>query len=232
MLLAFAHPGDESFSVGGTVAKYVKAGWSVDMLCATSTGSPELGKAGVLLGISSITYLGYKNEILKNEPTGELEEAIFQKMMELVPDIVITFDTTGITNHPDHVRTCFSTTFAFQKYAQWIGDKLTGSELYNENMAPKLYYACTPESLAVYLKKKKAMPEESWGKPWIGTEDKFITTVINIASSKGIKKKALRVYEIQQESVYPSDTQEYFILRMHGIREIFMGKNDRVVSKL
>ncbi|MEK7119429.1 MAG: PIG-L family deacetylase, partial [Patescibacteria group bacterium] len=27
LLLVFAHPDDESFSCGGTVAKYVKAGW-------------------------------------------------------------------------------------------------------------------------------------------------------------------------------------------------------------
>jgi len=36
ILIAFAHPDDESFGLGGLIAKYVKAGVQVDLICATN----------------------------------------------------------------------------------------------------------------------------------------------------------------------------------------------------
>jgi LmbE family N-acetylglucosaminyl deacetylase len=259
MLLVMAHPDDESFACGGTVAKYVKAGWDVELVCATrgevgNSGphgdvTPEqLGEirqketeaAATLLGISSITFLGYRDGTLKEEPPGELEEKIHDKMLEFVPDCVITFDTTGISNHPDHIRMCFATTFAFQKYAFWIQDTLEGTQEYTDEKAPKLYYACVPETTVSYLQKKKIFPHESFGRPWIGTEDKKVTTVIGLSGVERTKKKALQAHVSQEEDVerflslpaQPLLKQEYFILRMHGTREVFMGNNDRVAVKL
>jgi LmbE family N-acetylglucosaminyl deacetylase len=259
MLLVFAHPDDESFSTGGTVAKYVKAGWSVDLICATrgeagqsgtykTTDGEKLGeirqkevqKAATILGISTITFLGYKDGTLSGEIPGELEETLYQKMIELIPDCVITFDRTGVSNHPDHIRMCFATTFAFQKYAFWIRDRLKDSPEFTEDDEPKLYYACMPQTAVEYLKKNKALPAESFGKPWRGTPDKHITTVIHIKGFEQIKKKALLSHISQKEDVdrflsfrkNPQHAQECFILRLHGIREVFMGKTDRVSGRL
>ena len=259
LLLSFAHPDDESFAAAATVAKYVKAGWSVDLICATrgeqggagpygevskerlgEIRRKELEKAATLLGISSVTFLGYMDGTLADEPPGELEDVIYRKMEELVPDAVITFDTTGVSNHPDHVKICYATTFAFQKYAFWIENRLGENAEYKEEHAPKLYYACLPESIVNFLKKNKVIPQESFGKPWLGTEDKHITTVINGKAFAAVKKKALLCHKTQQDDVNrflsfaknPLVSHEYFMLRLHGTREVFMGKNDRVSSKL
>jgi LmbE family N-acetylglucosaminyl deacetylase len=259
MLLVFAHPDDESFWAGGTAAKYVKAGWDVDLIYATRGEKGKLGvyenvneeklgdirqkeavKAGTLLGISTITFLGYKDGTLAQEIPGEIEDKIYQKMTELVPDCVITFNTTGINNHPDHVKTCYATTFAFQKYASWIKEKLGDRPDFTENLEPKLYYACIPESVVTYLQKNKIFPEESHGKPLHGTDDKFITTVIQIRGFENTKKKALRTHISQKKDIdrilsfarNPLVHQEWFILRLHGIREVFMGKGDRVTDRL
>lgn len=259
MLLVFAHPDDESFSCAGIVAKYAKAGWHVDLICATrgeagNSGQynipsgealgllrqKELEKAGTLLGINSITFLGYIDGTLADENPGELEDKIYQKMEELVPDCVITFDTTGISNHPDHIKVCFATTYAFQKYAFWIKQQLGALKDFDPEKEPKLYYACVPESLVRYLIQKKVFPAESFGKPWRGTPDKFVTTVINTKAYAATKKKALKCHKTQQDDVdrfflipsNPLTNQEYFILRMHGQTEVFMGKEDRVSPKL
>jgi LmbE family N-acetylglucosaminyl deacetylase len=258
MLLVFAHPDDESFSTGGTVAKYVHDGWSVDLICATrgeagqsgifDTDESKLGdirqkevqKAATVLGISSITFLGYKDGTLSDENPGEMEDKIFQKMTELVPDCVITFDTTGISNHPDHIKICFATTFAFQKYAYWIREHLKDTADFTVDLEPKLYYACIPKSVVDYLKKNKVLPGESFGMPWKGTADKHITTVIHIDGFEEIKKKALNCHVTQKKDVdrflsfekNPQHAQECFILRLHGIQEVFMGKGDRVTDSL
>jgi len=259
LLLVFAHPDDESFSTGGTVAKYVKSGWRADLICATrgesgSTGpvdvptgeklgeirQKELEKAGVILGLSSITFLGYTDGTLGELNSGELEEGIYQYMKKEIPDCIITFDTTGISNHPDHVKTCYATTYAFQKYASWIKDQLGKNPEYSEDQAPKLYYACMPSSVAGYLVEKKVVPAQSFGLPWRGVQDKFITTAIDISKFTAVKKKALLSHVTQSDDVNrflslatnPLIRQEHFILRMHGTQEIFMGKGDRIANKL
>jgi LmbE family N-acetylglucosaminyl deacetylase len=259
MLLVFAHPDDESFTCGSLIPKYVKAGWQVDLVCATrgevGTSGPytdvtpeqlgeirqkELEKAGTHLGIHSITYLGYMDGSLHSEEPGELEEKIYQKMEELVPDCVITFDTTGLTNHPDHIRICFAATYAFQKYAFFIEEHLKGTPGYEEENAPKLYYVCAPEGVVSYLQKNKVLPKESYGRPWIGTADKFVSVVISTKGFEKKKKEALKMHKTQEEEVQrflsfarnPLMKQEYFIWRMHGTREVFMGNNDRVASEL
>jgi LmbE family N-acetylglucosaminyl deacetylase len=258
LVLVFAHPDDESFSCGGTVAKYVSAGWKVDLICATrgeegSVGpyinlpqdqlgdirQKELQKAGIALGIKSITFLGYRDGSLAAQTPGTLEDIVHKKMEELVPDAVITADTTGISNHPDHIKMCFVTTYAFQKYAAWIEDQLKDQEV-GAQIFPKLYYACMPESVVQYLKKKKILPGESFGKPWRGTADKRITTVINIMKFAPAKKRALASHISQQDDVHrflslptnPLLKHEYFILRMQGTTEVFMGRNDHVTNYL
>lgn len=275
LLLVFAHPDDESFTCGGTVPKYVKAGWDVALLCATrgqvgSKGdypdatptqlgeirSRELENAGRILGISQITYLEFKDSKLSELPPGELEEAVFKPMQEFAPDVVITFEPAGISNHPDHSKLTLSTTYAFQKYAglkeepQLPGkrdpmrryaelEQVAFSQLGNK-VLPKLYYACMPESVAQYLLKHEVIPAESFGKPWKGVPDKQITTVIDTKQYIRTKLRALKAHETQREDVerfvsgptQPLVEQEFFILRMHGTTEIFMGKHDRVANRL
>ena len=51
ILLVFAHPDDESFAAAGTVAKYVKAGWEVDLICATRGEKGEAGPSDLCFRI-------------------------------------------------------------------------------------------------------------------------------------------------------------------------------------
>jgi LmbE family N-acetylglucosaminyl deacetylase len=259
LLLVFAHPDDESFACGGTTAKYIKAGWQADLITATRgeagesgpytgvTGEElgrirqkELEKAGVLLGLTSVTFLGYTDGTLSDEHDGELEDKIYRFMEKEIPDIVITFDTTGISNHPDHIKISYATTYAFQKYAKWIKVQLGKQPDYSPDSEPKLYYACMPESVAKHLVEKKVVPALSFGRPWRGTPDKLITTVINTEKLAAVKKKALLSHVSQTADVQrflsipyqPLIHQEHFMFRMHGLTEVFMGKSDSIANKL
>lgn len=259
LLVCFAHPDDESFVTGGTIAKYVAMGWEVELLCATRGDAGKTGPLGTVvpealgvareeeviraaqvLGIARVTFLDYSDGKLKDISPGEIEETLFKKMVEVVPDIVITFDTLGYSNHPDHIRIGHSTTYAFQKYAAWIHEQLAGNPEAAEEVEPRLYYACMPQSVISYLQEQKVFPKESFGKPWIGTPDKKINTVIDIAEYKEKKREAIACHTSQQEDIdrflsfakQPLMDREYYMYRMKGRVEIFMGKLDRIAEEL
>jgi LmbE family N-acetylglucosaminyl deacetylase len=288
MLLSLAHPDDESFGSGIMIPKYVANGWQVHLITATlgeagesgpydnlsgkalgGVRKTELDKAASILGISGITHLSYRDGKLQDQVDGELEDILYKKMVELTPDIVVTFDTRGVSNHPDHVKMCYATTFSFQRYAdeliqtrQFVSDVNSGKPNVNvRNFAfhhkyalkqqsfadtvkaaadPKLYYISMPESVALYLRKMKVIPEESFGLPMVGTPDKIITTVIEGSKYQSVKRRALEAHVSQSNNTVPylnlasnpMLTREYFILRMQGITEVFMGKNDRVSDRL
>ena len=109
-----------------------------------------------------------------------------------------------------------------------------------EQIFPKLYYACRPDSIVSFAVKKKVLPAESFGKPQQGVPDKDITTVIDVSEYQEVKEKALRCHVTQTADVdrffaipdRPFMKHEYFIFRMHGTTEVFMGKNDRIADEL
>lgn len=246
LLCIFAHPDDESFYAGGTIIKYVKAGWTVDLICATKgekgggdalgeIRSGELDDAAKVLGISHITLLSYKDGTLHTQVSGNIEEALITILAEKKPDVVITFETGGVSNHPDHIKLSFSTTYAFQEYT-----KMRRKANPNDENPPKLYYACVPESVCRYLIGEGVFPREAHDKPCKGIEDKKVSTVIDVKRFAGMKEDALRKHATQVSDVdrfYSIDSnvlavQEYFMLRMVGITEAFVGKNDRVSDRL
>ncbi|MBI4062520.1 PIG-L family deacetylase [Candidatus Gottesmanbacteria bacterium] len=278
MLLVFAHPDDETFVCGGTIAKYAAAGWEIHLICATrgelgnrgpygdidgdSLGTirqKELETVGKYLGIANVAFLDYKDGTLTQSKPGDLEEIIFRTLRSLAPAVVVTFEPGGISNHPDHIRLTRATTFAFQKYTGTIAHvqkigigenrpprhprdawQIEFAHVTFDLTSPKLYYACLPKSIGDHLVKTKVFPTEMFGKPWSTTPDKFITTVIDTKDVMKKKKDALWLYETQKEDVarFMSDSshvllkQEFFVLRMQGEQEVFMGKNDRVSDRL
>ena len=80
LLAVFAHPDDESFGTGGTLAKYATNGTRVVLACATrgevgEIGDPALARREILgaareaelrcaarrLGVHEIRFLGYRD---------------------------------------------------------------------------------------------------------------------------------------------------------------------------
>lgn len=118
----FAHPDDETFATGGTIARYASEGVRIALYCASdgdagkSSGIPvssraELGRlrraelraAARILGIAALEFGGH--------PDGELgetdPEVVMAEMAALLrrerPDIVLTFGPEGApTQHRDH----------------------------------------------------------------------------------------------------------------------------------
>jgi LmbE family N-acetylglucosaminyl deacetylase len=130
----FAHPDDETFSIGGTIAKYAARGVRWDLFCATdgdagrSSGVPiqsraELGALRRNELIAAARLLGVRGEIVaRGYPDGGLADVdpdrlvgdIVHFLREARPDVVITFGPEGAPNaHRDHRAISRAATAAF-----------------------------------------------------------------------------------------------------------------------
>jgi LmbE family N-acetylglucosaminyl deacetylase len=102
LLGIFAHPDDESFGPGGTLARYAAEGKIVHVIIATDgiagsvedpsvvdghetlaqARSTELSNAAVALGISSIWSLPYRDSGMRNSPENQHPAALIQQPLE------------------------------------------------------------------------------------------------------------------------------------------------------
>ncbi|MBM7571652.1 PIG-L family deacetylase [Aquibacillus albus] len=135
IMAVFAHPDDETFICGGTMAKHGHEGHRVVLVCATKgemgrrMGVPpiatrediptireqELNNACKVLQIKELRFLGYRDKLLEIQPSETLTQAVFEQMIEIKPDAVVTFHET-LGGHPDHCAIGLATTQAFQMY--------------------------------------------------------------------------------------------------------------------
>ncbi len=121
-----AHPDDQEFTVGGTLAKWARAGCQVVTVCITSgnAGSNEhtppsmtrevlapireleQREACGVLGISEVLFMGYEDGVL--EPSIALRRDLTRIIRKYQPEAIVCGDPTvrfyGATymNHPDH----------------------------------------------------------------------------------------------------------------------------------
>lgn len=130
LLVILAHPDDESFPMGGTLAKYAAEGVRVSLICATrgEAGIPglapeatgqlrerELRAAAAVLGLAEVRFLDYHDGRLDQADPEQAIGQLVQAMREIQPQAVITFGPDGITAHPDHLAIHRFTTEAFDR---------------------------------------------------------------------------------------------------------------------
>jgi LmbE family N-acetylglucosaminyl deacetylase len=116
----WAHPDDEVFVSGGLMANAVKRGERVACLHMTrgeaglSFRRPcppeilarirenELETALARLGVGRPRFFGYPDGCLAEVDGEEATVRIHDAMVEIQPDVIVTFGPEGFTGHPDH----------------------------------------------------------------------------------------------------------------------------------
>lgn len=118
----FAHPDDETFATGGTIARYASEGTRCSLYCATdgdagkSSGIPvssraelgalrraELRAACDVLGISTLVSGGHPDGGLQDVKPDVVIGEIVALVRRERPEVVITFGPEGApTRHRDH----------------------------------------------------------------------------------------------------------------------------------
>lgn len=202
IIFVFAHPDDESFSSGGTIVQLKKHHATIKLITATKgqggqtngickkkdlgiTREKELRLAARVLGIDQIFFLGFTDGTLINIPKNKLIQEILKILKYEKPDIVVTFDKNGGSNHPDHIAISKTATCAFMEFAKLSKKRAS------------LYYTAIPQSyIAKY--KKSGLEYKVFGE-MIGTPDQEITTVIDIKNTYSKKIKALMCHKTQQK---------------------------------
>lgn len=144
LLAVYAHPDDETFGTGGTLAHYARQGVEVYLITATrgevgeappdlkgfaSTGEmreDELRCAAGILGIKAVYFLGYRDsgmpgspdnkhpQALAAQPVDQVAREVARYIRELQPQVVMTFDPIGGYRHPDHIAIHNATVEAFR----------------------------------------------------------------------------------------------------------------------
>ena len=153
-MVVTAHPDDAEWSCSGSVAKWTREGWDVIYVLCTdgSKGSEdrkisekklvsireeEQRKAGEILGLKAVEFLGYPDGYL--EPTLDLRKDISREIRKYKPSILITTNPTrdllgrGYIGHPDHFAAGEATLSAVFPSAR---DHLTFPELIKEGYEP------------------------------------------------------------------------------------------------
>ncbi|MCP4360495.1 MAG: GlcNAc-PI de-N-acetylase [Chloroflexi bacterium] len=174
LLAVLAHPDDESFGPGGTLAKYAAEGVEVHICIATdgvagsvedgfeeaanelvNVRAQELEQAVAILG-AALHRFNYRDSGMRGDPANEHPDAfinsdddeaigkVVQLIRQIKPQVVITNDETGGYYHPDHIRCYEITTAAF--HAAAVPDQYPELGL-APYQAQRLYYTALPSSL-------------------------------------------------------------------------------------
>lgn len=143
LLAVVAHPDDESFGLGGTLAHYAAHGVDVHVAVATDgvAGSVAPGfedalenlvavrkrevQAAVKILGGTLHMLGFQDSGYIGDPANQDPQAFINRkdeetvpilvelIREIKPQVIITHDETGGYFHPDHIHCCQVTTAAF-----------------------------------------------------------------------------------------------------------------------
>lgn len=131
ILCVYAHPDDETFCTGGTLAKYAAEGAELMVISATRGQAGQIQNASAAtrrtlgavrekelrlackhLGVQRVECWDYMDGQLQDADPEQLTGDIVRTIRIFQPDIVITFDPTGAYGHPDHITISLATTRA------------------------------------------------------------------------------------------------------------------------
>ncbi len=220
LLAVFAHPDDETFRCGGTLALLAARGVRVQVLTATrgqagSCGSPplcspdelpqvrerELRCACATLGIEPPMLLDYQDGELAVLDEDEGIAQIVAVMQQIQPDVLLTWPPDGISGHLDHCAV-----------SRWTSLALSRARDAGLATANTLYHTAMPRSIQQFLELPdlRAIPDEA------------VTVAVDVMSVWDQKLAAIRCHKTQLGEApilsQPNERQEAFLGREFFLR--------------
>jgi LmbE family N-acetylglucosaminyl deacetylase len=214
LLAIFAHPDDETFRPGGTLALLARRRVKVHVLTLThgeagSCGEPALCTPDELPDVrehelgSACAVLGFQSPIVWAYPDGHLAEAEPERMIakiltvvrQVQPQVLLSFGPDGLSSHPDHIAV-----------GQWAAEAFRRVE-----EVAALYTVAVPQSLALQLGMKQIYP----------VPDDEIALTVEVSPVWEIKLTAMHCHATQISSSpmlsAPTERQRLFFGREHFV---------------
>jgi len=192
VLAIFAHPDDESFGPGGTLALWARQGAEIHSLCVTCGDAGrnhtkfdtaqvrcrELRCAAKVLGIKKVSFLRFQDGKLSNADLPSLMKKISRHVRLFQPDTLLTFDLNGVSGHIDHIVVASAVSKVF----------------HDAKLVPALYFFTLPIELAqrmmnyfVYVPKGKKRNE--------------VDEIIDVSSVWETKITAINQHQTQKKDI-------------------------------
>ena len=164
LLAVFAHPDDEAFGAGGTLARYAAEGCDVYLVTATrgeagqialpALATPanlpavrerELRCACQTYGIRPPIFLDYVDGQLTIVNQGQAVGKLVALIRQIRPQVMITFGPEGIYGHYDHLAVHRWATIAYDLAAD--PDCFPERDACQPHQVSKLYYRVMPQEM-------------------------------------------------------------------------------------
>ena len=127
----------------------------------------------------------------------DLAEKLKFLINEIQPDIVVTFEKNGVSNHPDHKHISAAATKAFKS---WMGKAKKHVRLYHIGV-PRSY-------MEAY--EKRGLSNKAFGET-PGVPDEDFTTIVDTSDVFNLKDQAARMHKSQAKD------WERFVKRMEFV---------------
>ena len=238
LLAVFAHPDDETFGIGGTLAKYAAEGVDVSLICATrgeegenhsgeAIDSERLGEvreqelrcAASILGVQNLFFLGYRDSGMM----GTAANANLRCLHQAARDEVAGRIAELMKALRPQVVVTFDPTGGYghpDHIAIHHATVQAVEQLAEAEQPHKLYWPAFPRHLfakmAEYLKARGIDLAQfgDFNPDELGTPDEDVTTTIDVAAFWDIKQRAFQCHRTQLNPQSP-----FFMIPQEEMRE-------------
>ena len=217
LLAVFAHPDDEAFGTGGTLARYAAEGVDVYLVTATrgeagQIALPELATPASLpavrerelrcacqtYGIHPPIFLDYVDGQLTIVNQGQAVGKLVKIIRQLRPQVLLTFGPEGIYGHYDHLAVHRWATIAYDLAAD--PDCFPERDACQPHQISKLYYRVMPQEMLDGWNpegRPAAVMMDGVPFPFVGYPDSEITAIIDVGDFVEPKRQGILCHATQ-----------------------------------
>ena len=219
LMAVFAHPDDEAFGTGGTLAKYAAEGCDVHLVTATRGEAGQISQPGLAIpanlpqvrenelrcacqiyGVHPPRFLDYVDGQLPIVHQGQAVGKLVRIIRQVRPQVLITFGPDGIYGHYDHIAVHRWATIAVDLAADpgcFPGQLSSACQLHRVS---KVYFVALSQEQVAALsdgERPAAVMMDGVPFPFVGRGPDEITTVIDVSAYAEAKLSGIRCHATQ-----------------------------------